>query len=463
MLGGTIYAETYDNQNFETALELALKDATEGATIDCTYFKGKHTVTYGYEITKPVQLIFGDIDVTFTNTTGSNLFNIKSNNVIIKGQNRNTDKNTIYKGSTIFRMLNADNSRDGGYHIMSKGNKNLIIRDLTLIGLQSTLGRQYNNTNYPINGCGGIYIEKLKPEVTESANTCNAIRLQNLLIDKTKAHGIYLSTPILSLLKDIRISDCAGHGVFINGGTTTLFESVYIASCQMAGFCIYGHTYGTMLNCVAENCGCGFWIRSSFNISLFNPGIETTRSYGANPWKNSQPISKVYGFNLKTLSSTGEEITIPDVNSGSSGYFIGYGFIISGGRNISLYGPYAMSIGNSAVYEVYPNGTSKSKKLRYLLVTGNNRSSYIVNCGFKDGSGAAAIISNEIEIDSEVKTLELTYDVNETTFSTYTSPTPITKDTSLTAPILCLSDNVLIRSGKDFLTSINIQGGGEVG
>ena len=292
-------------------------DDNESAIIDCTYFKGTHTISNGFIINNPVTLIFGDINVIHNNSKNSNLFTFRSNNISIQGLNRNTDKLQISNGATIFNMINADNTLEG-YHIKSKGNKNIEIKNITMVGLRTSMGHQYNNSSYDINGVGGIYIEKGKPEVTEGGNTCNNIRIENILITGTKAHGIYIDTPILSSIKNVRISDCGGHGIFINGGTSILFENVYVSSSNMAGFCMYNSTYTSLNNCVTENSSIGFWLRSSFNVTLTSPGVEVTRNQGANPWRNSQPITGVYGLNLSTLSSDGTSLPISDVNPDAS-------------------------------------------------------------------------------------------------------------------------------------------------
>ena len=121
--GGYIYIEKYDRENFQNALNTALLslEENESAIIDCTYFKGKHTITEGFQLNNSVTLIFGDIDIEFENNVGSNMFTFNSNNISIQGINRNTDKTQVNNGATIFRMKNIDNSLEG-YHIKSRGN-----------------------------------------------------------------------------------------------------------------------------------------------------------------------------------------------------------------------------------------------------------------------------------------------------------------------------------------------------
>jgi hypothetical protein len=214
-------------------------------------------------------------------------------------------------------MTNGDNTLEG-YHIKSKGHKNIEIKNITFIGSKTSIGHQYNNASYDLDGVGGIYIEKRNPGTTEAGNTCNNIRIENILVTGTKAHGIYIDTPILSSIKNVRLSDCGGHGIFVNGGTSILLENTYVSSSNLAGFCLFQATYVSLNNCVAESGSIGFWIRSSFNVTLTSPGIESTKNQGSNPWRNSQPITGVYGLNLSTTKLDGSTLQISDVNPDSS-------------------------------------------------------------------------------------------------------------------------------------------------
>ena len=455
--GGYIYIEKFDRENLQNALKLALESLNEGedAILDCTYFKGSHTITEGFQINNPVKLIFGGIDITYDNIIDTNLFTFNCNNISIEGLNRNTDKSQVVSGSTIFRMINSDSTLNG-YHIKSRGNKNIEIKNITLVGKRTTLGHQYNNNTYPIDGVGGIYIEKSKPEVIEASNTCNNTRIENVLIAGTKSHGIYIDTPILSTFKNIRLSDCGGHGIFINNGTSILLENVYSSSANMAGFCIYGASYVSLNNCVSENSGIGFWIRSAFNVTLMNPGVEETNTCGKNPWKLSQPISGKYGLGLTTLHSNGTDVVnISDVNSDYYEYFIGYGILISGGKSINVFTPYIKSIGNSIVTEAYSGGTELSSSLKYINVVGNARAIYILNPSFKEKSDSLVptTIRHEIGISNEVENIELIYDTTSTILQGTLDSTTYVSNSDLRAPIYCKTTSCVIRNGKNLITN----------
>jgi hypothetical protein len=91
---------------------------------------------------------------------------------------------------------------------------------------------------------------------------------------------------------------------------------------------------------------------------------------------------------------------------------------------------------------------------------------YVANAGFKDSKNAASTIRNEIQIDSDVDSMELIYNINNSTMASYTSSTPITNSTSVTAPIYCKSTSTVIRNGNTFYTDVNVEGniiaGGDV-
>ena len=318
------------------------------------------------------------------------------------------------------------------------------------------MGHQYGNSTYDIDGVGGIYIEKAKPEITEGGNTCNNIRIENVLIAGSKSHGIYIDTPILSSIKNVRLSDCGGNGVFINGGTSILFENTYVSSSDMAGFCIYGSSYVSLNNCVAENGGIGFWIRSSFNVTMMSPGVEATKNHGANPWRYSQPITGKYGLNISTLSSDGQTVVpISDVNSDASSYFRGYGILISGGKSINIFTPYVKSISQPATNAGYPNGAENTSNVKYINVMGDARAVFISNPSFKemDSSTIPTLIKHEIGIEENVINLELVYNTEQTTLKGTLDNQYYVTDNTKRAPIYCKSANTVIRNGDFLITN----------
>lgn len=473
--GGCVYPERYSS-DFYTGLLLALEVSRtlRRPTIDCTYFTGAQTFEDTITLDFPVNLIFGDVEIT---TKGKNFFNIKANNVSIIGSNRQTDNLSSDHNATTLIMLSlysASNNSDEGYHIYSHGRKNCQYRNMVLRGIQTSTGRQADNPQYPINGCGGVFIEKEDPSITQAGNTTNATVLENLLIDGTKAAGIYIDTPILSMIRQVRVSNAGGHGVFVKDGTSTVLESVYVASAKYAGFCIAGLTYGAIINSVAENCGCAWWIRSCTDVTLISPGVETTYNYGRNPWSGSHAVTGRYGLGLTTLAPDGSKIKITDVPDedwvmGSKkihakDLFLGYAFVITGGRNINIFTPYSISIAN----ELNPNSPkleSTKDDICEMLIMGNCRALTVTNALFseREGSLVKGAIPYEIRISNQVSNLDLSYNPETTFLPSYTSPTPVTPDETLTAPIFNQSPSAFIHCGnkwysKMILSDIEIVG-----
>lgn len=470
--GGVIYAEKY-GKDLDTALRQSLEasKASGITTIDTRYFTGKHSLKSTITIDTSVKIIFGNIWIT---STGENVFEFKSDNIILEGAGRASDKNMITGDNLTVIELDQStlgvevlNSGMKGYHIFSHGNKNCHVRNMVLQGKRTTLGRQCENLGYPIDGWGGIYFEPSVPCTSKSGNTCNAIILENLLINGTKAHGIYIDTPILSTIRNVRLSDVAGHGVFINSGTSLLVDSVYVASCSLAGFCFYGITYCSVLNSVAEQCGLGWWVRSSFNVSLFSPGVEHTYYSGYNLYEDTKTSTSKYGFNINAYDDSGKSYRVNDVPNdtvtmgGSSVHwrnlFIGNAFMVTGGRNIDLYSPYVTGIGFT------PGGTSETvrNQHRYFAVVGNSRSVSLNNCGISGGASSEGTHKDlfgknmkwEIEIGPEVEGANLTFNPNNTTLIGDDIP-EVTSDLSQRAQILNLCSTSLIRFGNTIYTQV---------
>lgn len=458
--GGTVYIEKYNKNNFYNALTSALNNNNNFTVFDCTYFTGDITISDTIVIDKPCRILLGNASYT---CYGKNFFEIRSNNVQILGYNRETDRTVDYKNSTkLYLTDNAiSNESVEGYHIYSKGNKNLRFENLALYGKRTTLGRQCHNAQYPIDGYGGIYIEKENPVETYGGNTCNNTIIDQLLIDGTKAHGIYINTGILCKLSNIRCSQIAGHGIFLNGGTSITLDNCYMASTQCAGFCLLGITYCALINCVSEYCGTAFLTRGSFNVSMFSPGCEQTMNQGNNPWGNSSTVTGVNGFNVIAsgfAQDSNGEYTIPtsqrinDVSSDLGGVFNGTPFTIVGGRGISLYTPYCIGIcqrrGNAGDTMWNKNTTA------LLRIIGNARKITVTNAQGQQMNGANEIY-NDIKIESNAEGspngVDIVYDPTQplitSPFNDY-----VTDKAATYAPVYCVpsAQNVSIRNGSTY-------------
>lgn len=470
--GGSVLAHRFSETNFEQGVRdaLAYAKANGFSTVDASWYSGAHTCTSRFVVDFPVTLKLGNIVATMED---SMFFWIKSNNVRIEGCNRQTDRTVTDQNATVLVLEGISGLSNDGYHIYSRGNKNCQYRNMVLRGIQTSTGRQCNNAQYPINGTGGIFIEKGNPGTTSAGNTTNATIIENMLIDGTKAHAIYIDTPILSMVRDVRISSAGGHGIFISGGTTITLESVYVASARYAGFCLQGVTYCTVLNSVAENCGCGWWLRSVFNTSLFSPGVETTYNLGLNPWSKSQPVSGRYGVAVDTTDEDGGLVKITDVPDENwalgtktihaRSFFCGYAFVITGGRNVDIYSPYSISVANETD-PANPKLDIVKDQLCLMLVLGRSRAVKISNAMFQERntSPVPAAIRHEIEIGADASGLDLSYNPDDTMMPSWTALGPVTEDQAKTAPVLCLSRSSLVHCGNRYYTDLVFAGNIEV-
>ena len=383
---------------------IALIDPSKNTIIDCTDFTGEIIITSTITITKACTLLFGNCKIT---SSAANFFEIQSNNVSIIGAGRHTDRTVVSTeyNATVFEMTGTGatltNDSDKGYHIYSKGNKNLRFEYFTLKGVRTTLGNQCGNANYPINGCGGIHIDKANPIESAPGNTCNNVIINQILIDGTKVHGIYISTPILTKISNVRLSQVAGHGVFLNAGTSVSLDNVYVASANLAGFCALGVTYCTMTNTVAEYVGMGYLIRGCFNVSIFSPGVEQTMNQTPNPWSDSQSISGKYGFNVQVTGTSGGSAAtaiVPDVTGDFYNQFCGIPYYVQGGRNISIYTPYSTGICGSNNYKgnANPAAPSRTCQLRLVGAVRGFKVTNLYGSSINDSSGS---IHNDIKVE----------------------------------------------------------------
>lgn len=476
--GGVVYAERYGD-DLEVALNAAIAASVEEGraftTIDCTRFTGEWTFRETVVVNWPVTIRLGNCHIV---SHGENVFDIRSNNVRIEGLNRSTDRTDTTGNATVIVCTHVSGEPNEGYHIYSRGRKNCQYRNLYLKGTRTTLGRQCRNGSWPINGCGGIYIEKGNPGTTAAGNTCNATVIENVLMDGSKAHGIYIDTPILSMIRNCRLSNIAGHGVFVNGGTTVTLENVYVASARLAGVCLYLVTYCAVINSVVEYAGVGWWLRSCANVSVFSPGVEHTINNGKNPWSKSygttQNEKKGYGFGLTTLNEAGQEVRINDVpdeayylrgvSTAVCNMFVGIGYLVTGGRNIDIYSPYVTGIG----FDPEGGDDVVQAALRYFIVTGNARAVNVSNVGFSGGSSGEAAhkeavrsaIAYEMEIGSEVDGIDVSFNPTNSTLAGVVSvDEPVTANTAVRAQILNLCENAQIRYGNTYYTGLRLAGG----
>lgn len=401
-------------------------------------------------------IIFGADDDGITQGGNGAMIQINADNVVIEGSGRSTgsetDATTLRYGE---HLQEPDYTTYRPYHIYSRGHDNINVSNLNLIGQQSTRGES-NRGTHKLLGAGGIYIEKARPNVVESGNTCENIRLENLYISGTYAHAIYIDTPILSMIRNVRISQAGGHGIFINRGTTITLDSVYVSSAAVGGFVLYGVTYCTTLNCVAEYSGIGFWLRSVRNVTMFSPGSEELYNIGQDPWKVNGAGTN--GLGLVTLDAEENEVELPDVNADNLQEFRGTFILITGGRAINIFTPYCIDIGlNTTNTLSYPSGTGTTNRSRFVKVKDECNALAIFNPNFTFKSSVSYRPKYDIEISSAAKSVNITWNLNNSTVP-ITGAQYISTDGSTAAPIYDASAKAFVQGGQIIYTNIELYG-----
>lgn len=336
------------NLNFGATLQAAINLSATGSVIDCTAYTGSQSITSSITINKPltIKLGYSNINVNFDSSNlNTHLFNItNTSNVIIEGLGR-SPKASTQSSPTVITMTN----NGAGYHIFGTGSNSITIKNLDLIGNKSD---DYNLAT----GVGGVCFIEPNPGVAQAGNTVNNITLSNLFINGTRDHGIYFVGSIMSDVSNCRVSNVGGHGFFTTeGSTSTKFTNCYASSGNLAGFCIHNTSYSTLENCAAESFGAGYWIRSSFNISLIGCGAESNTSPTALP--NSD------------LGITFGSYTVDDWSTTYVDYVVGTSYLLTGGKNIVLNNPYSKDPGRNQIFNNTSHYTIASTNSGSILLS----------------------------------------------------------------------------------------------
>ncbi|KQT20946.1 hypothetical protein ASG22_16130 [Chryseobacterium sp. Leaf405] len=346
--------------NFGEKLMQAINSANNGDTINAlnTPFDApdSYTINSSINITKPINIKFPAGIINFLGS--GNIFNINASNVRFYGTGRSS-REDLRIVTTNITYPNGN----GGYHFYARGQNVITVSNMDITGVRTTnYDAQQDSATKPIDGSGGIYIEKSNPGTTGGGNTISNIILENLLIHGTRAHAIYLDTPILGSIKDVRISQGGGHGIFINGGTSMRIENCYVSSTHKTAYALYAHSYSVMNACAAEFSGNGYWLRGCFNVTLLSCGAESNGNRGAT----------VPNTNITTLAGDGTTVvSISDVGSDNVGLFRGTSYVITGGQGINLINCASTNAGRPSA----SNGTTVNS--RDILVRGNARNVFI--------------------------------------------------------------------------------------
>ena len=446
--------------DFGQRLQAALTDSQPGTILDARFAFPDINVsgapkwiinwptTNGIRIDKPIKILLPGGEILFTNYSTNNMtsynrhmFIITSSQVTIEGTGRSSNEAKLIN---VTRLVMED--KFGGYHVHSRGNDFLTLRSMDLSGNRTgNYDAQEDSATKPIDGAGGVYIEKADPGTTTSGNTVSNITLESLLISKTKYHGVYIDTPIISVMKDVRVSSGGGHGIFINGGTSIRIESCYVSSTHKGGFVLYGHSYSNILSCASEYSGIGYWLRGCFNISIISSGAES----------NGNRAQTIPNGNLTTTDALGNLITISDVGGDNVGLFRGTSFVVSGGQALSLINVASINAGR-------PTGAGVTNTSRDILVRGNARDVLISSPRTSVHSGSSFTGRFNIAFEALGQDIpsncELVY--NPMNSGTVTPGVPdqwisnVNNDANKAPVFLPANSNILVRSGRMFFTEL---------
>ncbi|NPV12671.1 MAG: right-handed parallel beta-helix repeat-containing protein [Ignavibacteria bacterium] len=345
--------------DFDTALRNAINNAVQGDVLDFTGWTDIHYIDSSLgtvNIDKPLTLLFGNITIKFkARGRTSHIFYITSNNVSIIGYGRSSNTDNL-NGPTKFIMEIDTGYTNGGYHIKSLGANQLRFEGFDLLGIRSA----YNQNEGTFTGAGGIFLEKTDPDSTSSGNNINNLVINNVYIEGTVAHAIYVDTPIISRITNVRVSKAGKHGIYIRGGTSIVIDATYVSSAHLAGFCLQNVAYSSILASAAEFSGVGYWFRSCSAVTLFGSGAENCINKGSG--------DAIFGSGYSNSRIVNKNGTIiDDCSVDYRDIFRGTSYVISGGRNILLNGPY--SINASLIGEA----GSTSSLAAHFRIMGNAR------------------------------------------------------------------------------------------
>jgi hypothetical protein len=357
---------------FAAKLQNAVTTAASGTVIDCTSYTGIISLSNSITITRSVTLLFGNLRLNL-NTPQRNMFNVFAPNVSIIGVSRSTSS-TAGDGKTVFSMAS---STSGSFHIYCANNQSsgtssnwasysgLTVENLDLLGIQSTYTSVAGVVNYTTRGVGGIVVAEGNPG---QANTnVQNVFINNVFINGATAHGIMIYGGMTSKIQKCRVTNAGGHAYYIAGGSTSMnLDTCYALSSKLSGFCIHSSNYSSLNNCAADNCGVGYWLRSSGSISLIGCGAEASTIQSNVP--NNLGL---------TLPSSAGNVTINDIGSDNVNYIKGISYFLSGGESNTLINPYSKDPGNRAGLSTY-----SSKYTAHLVMYGNTSFTNVISPKF---------------------------------------------------------------------------------
>lgn len=107
-----------------------------------------------------------------------------------------------------------------------------------------------------------------------SSTTPADLSFKNVFIQNMGSHGMYVNTPIATVLTNIRVQGCDGNGFHIVSGTSVTFEACYANANAGNGYEIQNVNYSALNACASDNNAIGYSINGSSAIVLNGCGSE---------------------------------------------------------------------------------------------------------------------------------------------------------------------------------------------
>jgi hypothetical protein len=182
----------------------------------------------------------------------------------------------------------------------------------------------------------GIYLDT-------SGSAVAQCQFNNVFVQQFGVDGIYLNTPIATVLSNVRSQNHGRHGFNFFNGTSIQLNACYAAGVSAAGFYLDTMTYCALNGCASDSNGTGYWAHSGGNIVFVGCGCE-----------------------------------VPTNNSVT---YAGYSYVAHGGTQMAFYDCY--STGNPSIAYWFTNGTTLGlmQNSREVSPTGTATASIKVDSG----------------------------------------------------------------------------------
>ncbi len=182
----------------------------------------------------------------------------------------------------------------------------------------------------------GIYLDT-------SGSAVAQCQFNNVFIQQFGVDGMYINTPIATVLSNVRSQNHGQHGFNFFNGTSLQLNACYAAGVAAAGFYFDTMTYCALNGCASDSNGAGYWAHAGGNIAFIGCGCEAPMNNGAT--------------------------------------YAGYSYVAHGGTQMAFYDCY--STGNLSIAYWFTNGTTLglAQTCREVSPTGTATASIKVDSG----------------------------------------------------------------------------------